>query len=89
MDQKILPKIAAKHPFKIDVEAGKKYFWCSCGASQNQPFCDGSHKAFKNADGTSIMKSVTYEADETKTIYFCGCKYSKNGIFCDGTHNNL
>lgn len=89
MDQEQLPKIAAKHPFKITVEAGKKYFWCSCGASQNQPFCDGSHKAFKNADGTSIMKSVVYEADENKTISFCGCKHSKNGVFCDGTHNVL
>ncbi len=89
MSEEQLPKIFAKHPLKINVEAGKKYFWCSCGASQNQPFCDGAHKAFKNADGTSVMKSVAYEACETKTIYFCGCKHSKNGALCDGTHNNL
>lgn len=85
----ILPKIAAKAPFKIAVEAGKKYSWCSCGASQNQPFCDGSHKEFKKEDGTSVMKSVMFEATESKVVYFCGCKHSKNGVLCDGTHNSL
>ena len=84
-----LPKVAAKGHFKISVEAGKKYFWCSCGASQNQPFCDGAHKAFKNEDGTSVMKSVMYEATESKIVYFCGCKHSKNGVLCDGSHNSL
>lgn len=84
-----LPKIAAKTPFKFDVEAGKTYSWCSCGLSQNEPFCDGSHKAHKNEDGTSIMKSVKYEATENKTVYFCSCKHSKNGAFCDGTHSGL
>ncbi len=84
-----LPKIAQKAPFAISVEAGKKYFWCSCGMSQNQPFCDGAHKAYKNEDGTSVMKSVVYEATENKTIYFCGCKKSKNGVLCDGAHSSL
>lgn len=84
-----LPIIATKAPFKVDVEAGKKYFWCSCGASQNQPFCDGAHKAFKNEDGTSKMKSVVFEATESKTIRFCGCKHSKIGAICDGSHNSL
>lgn len=88
-DSTNLPIIAAKHPFKVDVEAGKKYFWCSCGASKNQPFCDGAHKAYKNEDGTSIMKSVMYEATENATIRFCGCKHSKNGVLCDGAHNNI
>ena len=83
-----LPKIAANHPFKIEIERGKKYFWCSCGLSQKQPFCDGAHKAYKNADGTSVMKSVVFEATENKTVYFCGCKHSKNGVFCDGTHSS-
>lgn len=84
-----LPKIAALHPFKVEVEAGKKYFWCSCGHSQNQPFCDGSHKAYKNPDGTSVMKSVVYEATENTVVKFCGCKHSKNGVLCDGSHNSL
>ena len=82
-------KIAAKNSFPIAVEAGKKYFWCSCGASANQPFCDGAHKQFKNADGTSIMKSVVFEATETKTVYFCGCKHSKTFPLCDSTHKTL
>ena len=87
--ENILPKIAAKSPFVVDVEVGKKYYWCSCGTSQNQPFCDGSHKAFKNADGSSIMKSVMFEATENKTVKFCGCKRSKNGVLCDGSHSSL
>ncbi|NBX52328.1 MAG: CDGSH iron-sulfur domain-containing protein [Proteobacteria bacterium] len=89
MSENILPKIVQKQPYKIDVEAGKKYSWCSCGLSKIQPFCDGAHKAYKNSDGSSIMKSVSYIADENKTVYFCGCKHSKNGIFCDGSHSSL
>jgi len=84
-----LPKIVKKAPFVIEVEAGKKYFWCSCGLSQSQPFCDGSHKSYKNEDGTSAMKSVVYEAAESKKVYFCGCKHSKAGLLCDGSHNKL
>lgn len=84
-----LPVISAKTPYKIEVEAGKKYYWCSCGLSAIQPFCDGSHKAHKNEDGSSVMKSVQYVASENQTVYFCGCKHSKNGIFCDGTHTKI
>lgn len=84
-----LPKIAAKHPYKVEVEAGKKYSWCSCGLSQKQPFCDGAHKECKNSDGTSVMKSVIYEADENKVVYFCGCKHSKKVVICDGSHSSL
>ncbi|MBU6338739.1 MAG: CDGSH iron-sulfur domain-containing protein [Rickettsiales bacterium] len=84
-----LPRIAAKAPFKVSIEAGKTYSWCSCGLSKTEPFCDGSHKAYKNEDGTSIMKSVKYTATENKVVSFCGCKHSKNGVFCDGTHNNI
>lgn len=85
----ILPKISQKSPYKIEVEAGKKYSWCSCGLSANQPFCDGAHKAHKNPDGTSVMKSISYIAEENKTVYFCGCKHTKNGVFCDGSHSSL
>ncbi len=84
-----LPKIAAKNNFPIEVEAGKKYFWCSCGLSLKQPFCDGSHKAYKNENGESLMKSVVFEAGENKTVYFCGCKNSKNGVLCDGSHKKI
>ncbi len=84
-----LPLVVAKHPFKVEVEAGKKYFWCSCGLSQKQPFCDGAHKAHKNSDGSSVMKSLPFEAGENKTIFLCGCKHSKTPPFCDSTHSSL
>lgn len=75
-------EIAAKSPFAVSVEQGKDYYWCSCGKSKAQPFCDGSHKG-------SEFAPVKYTADETKVAYFCGCKRSGNGVLCDGTHKSL
>ena len=76
------PHIAQKSPYASNVEAGKDYYWCSCGLSQNQPFCDGSHK------GTG-MSSKPYVAEKSGTVYFCGCKHSGNGALCDGSHSKL
>ncbi len=76
------PTIAQKAPFPVAVEAGKDYFWCACGNSKNQPFCDGSHKG-----GT--LTPIKYSATEAKKVYFCGCKHSANMPLCDGTHNRL
>ena len=76
------PEIAAKPPFAVDVEKGKDYWWCSCGKSKSQPFCDGSHKG-------SEFTPVKYIAEESKTVYFCGCKHSANGALCDGSHKSL
>lgn len=76
------PEIAAKNPFAVDVEMGKDYYWCACGKSKSQPFCDGSHKG-------SEFNPVKYTAAENKTVYFCGCKHSANGALCDGTHKSL
>jgi CDGSH iron-sulfur domain-containing protein 3 len=76
------PEIAAKNPFAVDVEKGKDYWWCACGKSKSQPFCDGSHKG-------SEFNPVKYTADESKTVYFCGCKHSGKGALCDGTHKSL
>ena len=76
------PVVAQKAPYPVDVEAGKSYFWCSCGKSAKQPFCDGSHK------GTDF-NPLKFEATETKTVYFCGCKKTANSPLCGGAHKSL
>jgi len=75
------PEIAQKGPYVMDMEAGTYYF-CACGKSKNQPFCDGSHKG-----SAFIPKKV--EIAEAKKVAWCGCKQTKNGAFCDGTHRSL
>ena len=77
-----LPIVAQKASYKIEVEAGKSYWWCSCGKSSKQPFCDGSHK------GTSFTP-VKFDATESKVMSFCGCKATGKAPFCDGSHKNL
>ena len=79
MDQLV---IAQRGPFMVDVEAGKKYAWCSCGRSKNQPFCDSSHS------GTEF-EPMMFEAKKSETIYFCGCKKTGKPPRCDGTHSSL
>jgi CDGSH-type Zn-finger protein len=74
-------KIAQKAPYGIELEP-KKYYWCACGESKNQPFCDGSHK------GTEFTPTE-FEVKEKKTYWLCGCKKSKNSPFCDGTHKGI
>ena len=76
------PQIAQKGPFAVEVEEGKNYFWCACGQSKNQPFCDGSHK------GTEF-NPVKYTAEASKKVFFCGCKHSAKAPMCDGSHNRL
>ncbi len=76
------PTIAQKSPYPVEVEAGKSYFWCACGKSAMQPFCDGSHK------GTDFTP-VKYDATEDKKVFFCGCKHTKNPPLCDGSHHAL
>tara|TARA_Y100000590_G_scaffold433480_1_gene550586 strand:+ start:1156 stop:1398 length:243 start_codon:yes stop_codon:yes gene_type:complete len=75
------PISSQKSPYKVKVEKEKRYFWCSCGLSAKQPFCDGSHKKYAN------FKPQEYLASETEEIYFCGCKRTKNPPFCDGSHS--
>lgn len=74
--------IAQKSPFQVDVVAGKTYFWCACGRSKNQPFCDGSHK------GTGLTP-VQFKPEELKTVWLCGCKHTGSRPMCDGTHKSL
>jgi CDGSH-type Zn-finger protein len=76
------PSIAQKAPFPVQVEGGKSYFWCACGRSAKQPFCDGSHKG-------SEFSPVKFDATESKTVYFCGCKHSHKAPLCDGSHQQL
>jgi len=76
------PTIAQKAPYPVAVETGKTYFWCACGNSKNQPFCDGSHKG-------SEFSPTRYTAEKDATVYFCGCKHSQNGALCDGSHKAL
>ncbi len=74
--------VAEKQPIAVDVEAGKTYFWCSCGKSSKQPFCDGSHKG-------SDFAPMKWEADAKGTKYFCACKQTNGQPFCDGSHKAL
>jgi len=73
--------IAAKEPAVLELEPGT-YYWCSCGKSANQPFCDGSHQ---DTEFTPTVVEIT----EKKTVALCQCKRSANGPFCDGTHSTL
>lgn len=76
------PVIAQKEPFGIDVEQGKEYWWCQCGKSKSQPFCDGSHK------GTGLAP-LQYVAKRSQKVWFCGCKRTGSKPVCDGTHSKL
>jgi len=78
MDQ---PEIAQKSPFVVELAAGT-YWWCACGRSKTQPFCDGSHK------GTSFTP-VKFELAQPTKVTLCGCKRSKNMPYCDGSHRQL
>ena len=76
------PNIAQKMPYGVEVTEGESYWWCACGKSQAQPFCDGSHK------GTEFTP-VEYKATSSTTVYFCGCKHTATVPTCDGSHSAL
>ena len=73
-------KIAADTPIGINVLEGNSYYWCTCGLSKKQPFCDGSHK------GTTF-KPLLFKADQSKKVFFCTCKQTNDQPMCDGSHN--
>ena len=68
---------------KHKLEKGQTVYWCSCGLSENQPFCDGSHNSVEG------FSPIEVHIKETKKYGFCGCKYSENKPFCDGSHRKL
>ena len=73
-------KRAADTPKGINVLEGNSYYWCTCGLSKKQPFCDGSHK------GTTF-KPLLFKADQSKKVFFCTCKQTNDQPMCDGSHN--
>lgn len=75
------PFIAAKMPAQVTLEPGQ-YFWCACGKSSNQPFCDGSHRG-------SEFVPAPLKIAEKQEVWLCKCKQTKNPPFCDGTHKTL
>jgi CDGSH iron-sulfur domain-containing protein 3 len=75
-------EVAGEGPIAVDVEEGSSYFWCACGKSQNQPYCDGSHA------GTDF-RPLMWTAQASETKYFCACKQTNAQPFCDGSHKSL
>ncbi len=76
------PVCAQAAPYEVQVKADESYWWCACGRSQTQPFCDGSHA------GTAFQP-MEYKPPRNRTVYLCGCKATKKPPLCDGTHNGL
>lgn len=76
------PKIADKNPIKVELTKGEEQYWCACGLSNNQPYCDGSHR-------TTDITPLKFEAADSGEAYLCMCKHSKNAPYCDGTHAKL
>jgi CDGSH-type Zn-finger protein len=74
--------VAQKFPYAVEVEAGKTYFWCACGRSRSQPFCDGSHK-------DTGFTPKAFKAGADGKVFFCGCKGSAATPLCDGSHKRL
>jgi CDGSH-type Zn-finger protein len=73
------PMVAQKSPYPIEVKSGRIYYWCACGRSNKQPFCDGFHS------GTSFLPKP-YRPEKDGTAWFCGCKHSQKSPLCDGAH---
>ena len=75
------PVVYDRNPAEIELEPGE-YWWCSCGRSMTQPFCDGSHEG-------SGIEPMPFVIKEKTTVWLCNCKHSKDKPFCDGAHNEL
>lgn len=76
------PKIADRKPIKIELKKGEEHYWCACGLSSNQPYCDGSHR-------TTDITPQKFVVEESGDAYLCMCKHTGNPPYCDGTHAKL
>lgn len=76
------PVIAGRAPVRVELEAGRRYWWCACGKSAKQPFCDGSHKGGSHAP-------VEFRVSNTGPAFLCACKRTEGRPFCDGSHKRL
>jgi CDGSH-type Zn-finger protein len=76
------PEIGGRAPIFVEVTAGESYWWCACGRSQTQPFCDGSH-------ASTPFEPIEWIAPASKKVLFCACKRSAKRPLCDGTHKTL
>lgn len=74
------PVATQSSPYVIDEQPGRK-FWCACGLSANQPYCDGSHK-------TTDLRPMPVEIEAARKVAWCGCRRTGNAPFCDGSHKN-
>jgi CDGSH-type Zn-finger protein len=76
------PVPAQKAPYAVDVEAGRIYYWCACGRSKKQPYCDGSHK-------DTGIQPLSFTPDKAQKVFLCGCKATARKPYCDGTHSRI
>ena len=76
------PKVADRKPIEVQFQQSEELYWCACGKSSSQPFCDGSHA------GTEFTP-VAFNAEEGETAHLCMCKHTKNPPYCDGSHATL
>ena len=77
-----MPEIGGRAPIPFEVEIGKSYWWCACGRSKTQPFCDGSHKV-------TSFTPIEFKAEKSEKTFFCTCKRSAKKPLCDGSHKRL
>lgn len=75
------PECPKTGPYALELEPGT-YWWCSCGRSQTQPFCDGTHRG-------TVFEPVKLEQVQAEKVWFCGCKHSTKAPHCDGAHKQL
>ncbi|MBM3355154.1 MAG: CDGSH iron-sulfur domain-containing protein [Betaproteobacteria bacterium] len=76
------PQMPQKSPYAVELAPGD-YWWCACGLSKRQPFCDGAHKA------GGVFSPVRFSVSEAQKVWLCGCKHSASKPFCDGSHQKL